>query len=100
MIVSGQIDRLAIGPDSVLIADYKSDRLVPQRAQEIAPAYIGQLAAYRLLLEKLFPGKAIRAFIVWTAAPSAMEIPAAMLDRAAAAGPGNASGGHSAAVAP
>ena len=34
--VSGQVDRLAVTPSEVLIADYKSDRIVPNRTEDIS----------------------------------------------------------------
>ena len=34
--VAGQVDRLAVTGDTVLIADYKTDRLMPNRLDEVA----------------------------------------------------------------
>ncbi|MGZ5861513.1 MAG: PD-(D/E)XK nuclease family protein, partial [Croceibacterium sp.] len=80
--VSGQVDRLAVTATEVLIADYKSDRLVPSRIEDIAPNYVRQLALYRAVLQKLYPNHAVRAALVWTAGPALMELPAAALDTA------------------
>ena len=44
--------------------------------------YALQLAAYRLALKGLFPGRAVRAAIVWTDGPKLMEIPSTLLDDA------------------
>jgi ATP-dependent helicase/nuclease subunit A len=80
--VEGQIDRLVEhGPD-LLILDYKTNRPPPERPEDVAPAYIAQLAAYRAALGKLFPGRAIRAALLWTDGPKLMEIPETMLDAA------------------
>ena len=80
--VEGQIDRLVEhGPD-LLILDYKTNRPSPERPEDVAPAYIAQLAAYRAALGKLFPGRAIRAALLWTDGPKLMEIPEAMLNAA------------------
>jgi ATP-dependent helicase/nuclease subunit A len=35
-------------------------------------------------LARLYPGKAVRAALVWTEVPDLMEVPADMLDRALA----------------
>jgi ATP-dependent helicase/nuclease subunit A len=78
--VSGQIDRLAVTGTEVLIADYKSDRLVPPRVEDIAPNYVRQLALYRTVLQTIYPNHAMRAALIWTAGPALMELPAAMLD--------------------
>ena len=83
--VSGQVDRLAITGDSVLIADYKTNRPAPSRLSDIPPAYIDQLALYRNVLGQLYPDKRIRAALVWTDVPDLMEVPDANLDAALAA---------------
>ena len=80
--VSGQVDRLAVTPEAVLIADYKTDSAPPQRNEDIPAHYIIQLALYRAVLGKLYPGRITRAALVWTEAPSFMEIPQALLDMA------------------
>ena len=80
--VSGQVDRLAVTSDSVLIADYKTNRPAPGSLAEVPPAYVSQLALYRAVLGKLYPGKRIRAALVWTDVPDLMEISEASLDAA------------------
>ena len=74
--VSGQVDRLAVTPTEVLIADYKSDRAVPRRIEDIPRGYVAQLALYRAVLRALYPNHAVRAALVWTAGPALMELPA------------------------
>jgi ATP-dependent helicase/nuclease subunit A len=78
--VSGQIDRLIVTDREVVIVDYKSNRQVPARAEEAPAAYLAQLSAYRRLLARIYPDKAIRAVLVWTAGPAVMEVSAALLD--------------------
>ncbi|MEM7191578.1 MAG: 3'-5' exonuclease [Pseudomonadota bacterium] len=80
--LEGQIDRLAILGDDVLILDYKTNRPPPKTESEVAPAYIGQLAAYRLALRDMFAGKPVRAALLWTDGPRLMEISSTLLDRA------------------
>jgi ATP-dependent helicase/nuclease subunit A len=82
--VSGQIDRLVITTDAVLIADYKTNRDPPKTVEQAPPAYVGQLALYRVVLAKIHPDRPIRAALVWTEIPGLMELPAAQLDEAAA----------------
>jgi ATP-dependent helicase/nuclease subunit A len=79
--VSGQVDRLAVIADAVLIADYKTNRPAPERFEEVPTAYVRQLALYRAVLAQLYPGKLIRAALLWTHVPDLMEIPAAAMDR-------------------
>lgn len=66
IIVSGRIDRMAVEPERVRLADFKTDARAPQRPHE---SHVTQLALYAALLEKLFPGKAIEASLIYTAGP-------------------------------
>jgi ATP-dependent helicase/nuclease subunit A len=79
--VAGQVDRLAVTAEAVLIADYKTDRIVPDRLDETHP-YVTQLALYRALLARVFPGKTVRAALLFTDGPKLMEVPAAVMDKA------------------
>lgn len=74
--VSGQIDRLVVYGDTVLIVDYKSNLEIPAEAPE---EYVLQLALYGRLLADLYPAHAIRAGLLWTRAPRLAEIPASTL---------------------
>jgi ATP-dependent helicase/nuclease subunit A len=80
--VSGQVDRLVVTPDSVLIADFKTNDPAPQSLEDVPVAYIGQLALYRAALRRLYPEKIIRAALIWTGIPSLVEIPSGMMDEA------------------
>ena len=77
----GQIDRLVITPDEVLIVDLKSNRAPPADIAGAPSAYLAQLAAYRALLLALYPGRPVRAGLLWTELPRLDEVPAALLDR-------------------
>jgi len=80
--LEGQIDRLVILENDLLILDYKTNRPPPSTEGEVAPAYVEQLAAYRLALKNLFPGRALRAALLWTDGPHLMEISSTSLDKA------------------
>ncbi|HZP10634.1 double-strand break repair helicase AddA [Methyloceanibacter sp.] len=82
--LEGQIDRLAILAEELLILDYKTNRPPPKVVEDVAPAYIDQLAAYRIALKRMFPGKILRAALLWTDGPNLMEIPSTSLDLAEA----------------
>ena len=47
-------------------------------------AYIAQLALYRAVLVRLYPGRPVRAALIWTELPDLMEISPAALDAALA----------------
>jgi ATP-dependent helicase/nuclease subunit A len=86
--VNGQVDRLVVTPDWILIADYKTNRPAPANlaaAETAYPQYIRQLALYRAVLAKLYPGRGIRCALVWTEVPDLMEISAEALTHALSA---------------
>jgi len=79
-LVSGQIDRLVVTPDEVLIVDFKTNHAPPVLAEEAPPAYVRQLALYRAVLGKLYPRRPVRAALLWTETPEFMEISTPALD--------------------
>jgi ATP-dependent helicase/nuclease subunit A len=80
----GQIDRLVDLGAEVLLVDYKTNRPPPREVSDVAPAYLYQLAAYRLALGQIYPGRTVKAALLWTAEPRIMMVPAAVLDEYAA----------------
>jgi ATP-dependent helicase/nuclease subunit A len=80
--VSGQVDRLAVTRDAILMADYKTDSAAPRDLAEVPEPYIAQLALYRVVVARIYPEKTIRAALVFTAGPTVMEIPGAAMDKA------------------
>jgi ATP-dependent helicase/nuclease subunit A len=79
-VVAGQVDRLAVTDDAVLIVDYKTNRPPPPRVEDVAPVYLRQLATYRDLMRRIYPNRAVRAALLWTDGPALMAIPDALLD--------------------
>ena len=79
-LVSGQIDRLVVTPHEVLIVDYKTNHAPPHAAADAPRAYVHQLALYRDVLRRLYPGRPVRCILLWTETAAMMEIPASALD--------------------
>jgi ATP-dependent helicase/nuclease subunit A len=79
-LVSGQIDRLVVTPDEVLIVDFKTNHAPPKLQAEAPPSYVRQLALYRAVLQKLYPRLPVRAALLWTETAELMEISAPALD--------------------
>ncbi len=73
-IISGQIDRLAVLPDKVMIVDYKTNRPAAGRREDVPESYVRQLRAYRLLAEKIYVGKPVETYILWTNTAQMMQI--------------------------
>jgi ATP-dependent helicase/nuclease subunit A len=80
VLVSGQIDRLVVTPDHVLIVDYKTNHAPPRTEADAPSGYLRQLALYRAVLQELYPTRPVRAALVWTEATEIMEISAPALD--------------------
>jgi len=79
-LVSGQIDRLVVTTSDVLIVDYKTNHAPPRSAAEAPQAYVRQLALYRDVLQRLYPGRQVRCALLWTETAAMVEIPASALD--------------------
>jgi ATP-dependent helicase/nuclease subunit A len=79
-LVSGQIDRLVVTPDEVLIVDFKTNHAPPVLATDAPSGYLRQLALYRAVLGKLYPQRPVRAALLWTETPELMEISTPALD--------------------
>jgi len=86
-VITGRIDRLAVLPDEVLVADYKTGRAPPADPEAVPVLYLRQLAAYRAVLRLLYPGRAVRCALIWTEGPVAMPLPDELLDRHAPGAP-------------
>ena len=80
-VVGGLVDRLAVLPDRVLIADYKTNRAPPTTPAEVPLLYLRQMAAYRAVLRAIHPDRAVTCALVWTTGARVMELPPAVLDR-------------------
>ncbi|CAN5299260.1 double-strand break repair helicase AddA [soil metagenome] len=79
-LVSGQIERLVVTAHEVLIVDYKTNHAPPQSTADTPAAYVRQLALYRDVLRRLYPGRPVRCALLWTETAAWMEIPASALD--------------------
>jgi ATP-dependent helicase/nuclease subunit A len=78
----GQVDRLAVTQDFVLIGDFKTNRQPPRRIEDVPEAYVRQLALYRAVLAQLYPDRPVRAALIWTEVPDLMELSEADMDAA------------------
>ena len=79
--ISGQIDRLVVAEREILIVDYKINRAPPADAEAVAPLYLKQMAAYRALLARIYPGREVRAALLFTDGPRLMPLPNGLLER-------------------
>jgi ATP-dependent helicase/nuclease subunit A len=78
--VAGQVDRLLVEAERVLVVDYKTNRPPPATEDTVDPAYRRQMAAYRAVLAAIYPDKRIDCALLWTDGPRLMPLSAALLD--------------------
>jgi ATP-dependent helicase/nuclease subunit A len=81
LVVSGTVDRLLVGEESILIADFKTGRRVPEALAEIPVPHLRQMAAYAEALKRIFPGRRIEAKLLYTAGPRLHDLPPELLER-------------------
>lgn len=72
--VNGRVDRLIIRPDHILIIDYKTDRPAPKDAASVEFAYLVQMAAYRAVLQSIYPDRPVRCALLYTDGPRLIEL--------------------------
>jgi ATP-dependent helicase/nuclease subunit A len=72
--LSGQIDRLVVAEDRLLIVDFKTVRAPPATEAEVPSIYLSQLASYRAALAGIYPDREISCALLWTQGPRLMPI--------------------------
>jgi ATP-dependent helicase/nuclease subunit A len=80
-VVAGQVDRLAVTDDAVLVGDYKTLRPPPDDPADAPAAYLRQMALYRSLLREVYPDRPVTCALIWTDGPRLALLPDRLLDR-------------------
>ena len=80
-VLSGQIDRLVVTGNEVLILDYKTNRPPPSAPEDAAESYLRQMAAYRAVLQRIYPDRPVTCALLWTDGPRLMPLPHWLMDR-------------------
>ncbi|HYD18649.1 MAG TPA: 3'-5' exonuclease, partial [Patescibacteria group bacterium] len=80
-VLSGQMDRLLVTDKEVLVVDYKTNRPPPARVEDVHIAYLKQMAGYRAVMEKIYPGRPVKCALLWTDGPTLMPLPDNLLDK-------------------
>lgn len=78
-VLHGVLDRLLIGPDRVQVIDYKSNRMVPDRPEDVPLGILRQMAGYHTAVAAIWPDRRVEVAILWTAARRLMVLPEALL---------------------
>jgi ATP-dependent helicase/nuclease subunit A len=72
-VIAGTVDRLRVGQSRVDVIDFKTGR-VPASDTDIPNAHRAQMKAYMDALAVIFPGREIRAALLYTAGPKLIEL--------------------------
>ncbi|QIQ86264.1 double-strand break repair helicase AddA [Erythrobacter sp.] len=75
IVVAGTADRLLVEEARVTVVDFKTTRRPPERLEEVPEATLRQMAAYVAALEAIYPGRAVRAGVLYTHAPLLIDLP-------------------------
>ena len=80
-VVAGSVDRLLVEDERVLVVDYKTARHPPANAAEVPEGTALQMAAYVAALSQIYPGRSVRAALLYTQGPSLIEMDAERLSQ-------------------
>jgi ATP-dependent helicase/nuclease subunit A len=72
-VIAGTVDRLLVEADLVSVIDFKTGK-VPASDAEIPNAHRAQMLAYSEALRVIFPGREIRAALLYTRGPNLIEL--------------------------
>ena len=78
-VVTGVVDRLLIAEDEVTVIDFKTTKRPPQTVDDIPPAVLSQMSAYAAALSVIYPGRRVRAGVIYTQTPQLFELPPELL---------------------
>ncbi len=70
----GTVDRLLVTPNRVLAVDFKSNRVVPDRADHVPDGILAQMGAYAEALAQIYPDRQVEVAVLWTSAARLMPL--------------------------
>lgn len=79
-VIAGTVDRLLVTADRILVVDFKTGRRAPADLDTTPRHHVRQMAAYAAALSVIFPGRVIEAALLYTAGPTLIALPAALLE--------------------
>jgi ATP-dependent helicase/nuclease subunit A len=78
-VIAGTVDRLLVTDEAVLVVDFKTGRRVPRDAAAVSTHHKAQMGAYAAVLQGIFPGRTVRAALLYTSGPTLIELSAETL---------------------
>lgn len=80
-VIAGTVDRLVVTDADVTVIDFKTGRRVPRDAQAVPDYHKAQMGAYAAVLAEIFPGRRVRAALLYSSGPSLIELSANDLEQ-------------------
>ena len=74
-VVMGTADRLLVTPTEVTVVDFKTARRPPASLDAVPEGTLRQMAAYVSALEQIYPGRAVKAAVLYTQTPQLFALP-------------------------
>jgi len=78
-VIAGIADRLLVTRETVTVVDFKTARRPPSKLEDIPPSIAKQMAAYVSALEVIYPGRLVRAAVLYTQTPQLFVLEDTML---------------------
>ena len=72
-VIAGTVDRLLVEESQVSVVDFKTG-WVPETAETIPSSHRAQMAAYSEALQVIFPGRKVKAALLYTSGPKLIEV--------------------------
>ncbi|TAD77955.1 MAG: double-strand break repair helicase AddA [Sphingomonadales bacterium] len=74
VVVAGTVDRLLIEATRITVVDFKTTRRPPASIADIPVPTLRQMAAYVAALEAIYPGRDVRAVVLYTHVPALFDL--------------------------
>ena len=68
-----------VGPDRVVVVDFKTNSIVPSTPAEVPEGLLRQMGAYAAALSAIYPDRRIETAILWTRTATLMPLPHEMV---------------------
>lgn len=78
-VIAGTVDRLLVTDELIHVVDFKTGRRAPRPIDELPLSHVRQMAAYAAALGEIFPGRALKVSLLYTARPLLVTLPAELL---------------------
>ena len=83
--VSGILDRVLVTPDRIHVVDFKTNAVIPDRAEDVPEGLLRQMGAYAEAAAAIWPGREVALSILWTRTRTVTDLPTPLAARAWAA---------------